>query len=717
VAAAFGQGYWDDLPVPIYISTNAGGNWTQTTSPLGVSWSSVACSADGLKLVATASLAAPPLSAVAASGDDGLIYLSPDAGATWTPATAPTNHWTSVASSADGTRLVAAAAPFWDYATSNYAFQGGIYRSSDGGATWARTTAPNTNWTGVASSAEGTKLVAVSATRCDGGVDSWVGYGQIYSSLDSGATWKRTSAPSANWSCAASSADGTKIVASIGLPFPYGQPMAQGGIYSSSDSGATWILTRAPSNGWGSVACSADGSKFVAGCVSDVYTSNDSGANWTPTRAVSIGGLTAVACSADGYRLVAAGLYRQLCTWPYSGPWRLANAPPYDWESVACSADGTKLVAAPIGTGSDAMTLYSSGDSGATWTQTSAPTNAWWCVASSADGAKLVAVTAPFTNYTLGGYIGDGGVYCSSNAGLTWTRTSAPSNFWRSVVSSIDGTKLVASAGLYSLNHTGDGAIYSSSDSGTTWIRTSPPTNDWHSVAASSDGTKLVAVADGPIYVSADAGVTWTLASAPSNSWSSVASSADGTKLVAAANGWLDGLILTYVYTSGDSGATWEPTSVPTCDWFSVASSADGTVLCALGAAWNSGDIEQKISTNSGVSWAPANLPASGWWGAASAYSSGLVAAGDGQIATLHSPPPAPPIPPSPQLAVNRSGGNLDFSWLVPSTPFVLQQTSDLRLSGWVEVPASPTLNLTNLHYQLTLPPTPGNAFYRLKLQ
>jgi photosystem II stability/assembly factor-like uncharacterized protein len=52
----------------------------------------------------------------------------------------------------------------------------------------------------VASSADGTKLVAVALT------------GYIYTSADSGATWTQTGAQEL-WNSVASSADGTKLVA------------------------------------------------------------------------------------------------------------------------------------------------------------------------------------------------------------------------------------------------------------------------------------------------------------------------------------------------------------------------------------------------------------------------------------------------------------------------------------------------------------------------
>jgi hypothetical protein len=62
-------------------------------------------------------------------------------------------------------------------------------------------------------------------------------------------------------------------------------------------------------------------------------------------------------------------------------------------------------------------------------------------------------------------------------------------------------------------------------------------------------------------------------------------------------------------------------------------------------------------------------------------------------------------------------GDSLDISWIVPSTSFVLQQSSDLTATNWTDVPTPPALNFTNLHYEVTASPSLGNRFYRLKQQ
>jgi hypothetical protein len=81
-----------------------------------------------------------------------------DSGVTWTPRAITPGQWRAAASSADGTKLVAVDYP-----------GGPLVTSTDSGLTW--TTHTTRAWNGVASSVDGSKLVAV----VDGG--------QIYTSV------------------------------------------------------------------------------------------------------------------------------------------------------------------------------------------------------------------------------------------------------------------------------------------------------------------------------------------------------------------------------------------------------------------------------------------------------------------------------------------------------------------------------------------------------
>ena len=391
--------------------------------------------------------------------------------------------------------------------------------------------------------------------------------------------------------------------------------------------------------------------------------------------------------------------------------WTQTGVPDQFVPAVASSADGNKLVAAGLGGGMNGYgTIFTSTNSGATWTSNNLPilVAAWNSVASSADGTKLVAVS------------GYGAIITSTNGGATWMTNSAPNEGWTSVASSADGNKLVAVAGADAYGSIGNiSAICISTNGGATWIQTCAPSNHWVSVASSADGSKLVAAVmvdaalGNPdlIYVSTNSGATWTQISALSNVWTSVASSADGSKLVAACYpAALINQSLTSaggVYNSTNSGATWISNNVPDWGWQAVASSADGSKLVA---GMNTGIIY--TSTNSGATWMTNNAPNAAWNSfATSADGSKLIGAaadmssGSGIFTSQTIP--------TPQLNITPLNDNLVLSWIVPSTNFVLQQSADL--SSWTDVTNPPALNLTNLQDKVVLSSTNGSGFYRLK--
>jgi hypothetical protein len=302
-----------------------------------------------------------------------LILIGPasawgDVAQYWTPHDS-NRSWRSVASSADGNKLVAVES------------FGQIYTSTDSGTNWTARDS-NRNWYSVASSADGSKLVAV------------VQSGQIYTSTDSGTNWTARDS-SRVWNSVASSADGSKLVAVV---YNGGQ------IYTSTDSGTNWTA-RDSNRSWFSVASSADGSKLVAvvGVASSgqIYTSTDSGTNWTARD--SNRNWYSVASSTDGSKLVAVVQSGQIYTSTDSGTNWTARESGRNWYSVASSADGSKLVAVVNG-----GQIYTSTDSGTSWTARES-NRGWTSVASSAGGDKLVAV------------VYSGQIYTSDDAANVWT--------------------------------------------------------------------------------------------------------------------------------------------------------------------------------------------------------------------------------------------------------------------------------------------------------
>ncbi|MGD0349893.1 MAG: hypothetical protein ABSB84_06205 [Verrucomicrobiota bacterium] len=193
--------------------------WTQTSAPNN-NWLSVASSADGSKLVATVG--------------GGFIYTSADSGISWTPTSAPSNTWISAACSADGNILVAAL------------FEGGIYTSTNFGTNWSETSAPSNTWISVASSANGVALIAAALQDLSGNP------GLIYASTNSGITWTATAAPAEPWNSVACSANGERLVAATPrVHYSDGSLVPGSGLlYTSTDSGATWVSNNAPSENW-----------------------------------------------------------------------------------------------------------------------------------------------------------------------------------------------------------------------------------------------------------------------------------------------------------------------------------------------------------------------------------------------------------------------------------------------------------------------------------
>jgi photosystem II stability/assembly factor-like uncharacterized protein len=269
-----------------------------------------------------------------------------------TPAIAADQDWVSVASSADGTNLVAAAAG------------GRLYTSADAGANWVFRDLDRA-WVSVASSADGTNLVAA------------VAGGQLYVSPDAGGTWSSTESDRA-WTAVASSADGTNLVAAV----------AGGRLYTSADAGGTWA-PRDVARSWVSVASSADGQKlFAAVQGGQLFASTNAGVNWMPLLGAAGTNWQAVATSADGKMVVAVenpgAIYASTdggVTWDLK-----ASAPPAaQWRAVASSTNGNALVAVASG-----GRIYTSADAGKSWTARES-TRDWTAVASSADGTHLVA--------------------------------------------------------------------------------------------------------------------------------------------------------------------------------------------------------------------------------------------------------------------------------------------------------------------------------------
>jgi hypothetical protein len=264
----------------IYTSVDSGANWQESSATNG-SWNCISSSADGGQLGAGIS--------------GGLIYISTNSGIIWNPTIAPELEWQAMACSSDGSAIFAGALSYGVGGLTT----GPLLISTNSGASWNSSGLPNGVWNSIACSTNGATIVAVDQDA-------------IYTSTNAGSTWATIDTIPQSWSCVACSADGTRQVAvSIGVGGIDGTGVAifAGGIFISTNSGATWTQTTAPNNYWESVACSADGMKIVASAeefapATTLWISRDEGTTWQSTSFPD--SRSAVASSGDGNRLFAA---------------------------------------------------------------------------------------------------------------------------------------------------------------------------------------------------------------------------------------------------------------------------------------------------------------------------------------------------------------------------------------------------------------------------
>jgi uncharacterized repeat protein (TIGR02543 family) len=301
-----------------------------------------------------------------------------------------------------------------------------------------------------------------------------------------------------NWHGLAMSADGTKLVGA-----KYG-----GGIWTSSDSGTTWInrSTASGNRNWTGVTVSQS-SNVIYGVIpyGGVWRSPDFGVTWEQTSAPTNCNYVGVATSGTTNVSVACG--------------------------NGNNNGGAIYVNTNEGVGNSSTWTTSTGTSGRNFTE----------IKSSFDGTKLFASV---WNDNAGSPYG--GVYMASDGTFSYTNTmSTPltTYFWSSLGVNSDGTKLIATSRGAGTNNAG-GNVYTSADSGATWTESSGSSGanaggthgDWMNAAMSADGSAMMAVGfnSGGVSLSRDGGTTWVRQS-PTGAFLEAAICPSGGKFVAAA--------------------------------------------------------------------------------------------------------------------------------------------------------------------------------------
>ncbi len=179
----------------VYTSSDYGVTWTQQSTPGSRSWLSVSSSADGSKLIVSAT----------GVGFGGVNYTSSNYGSTWSQVTGVSwgeqyySFYTTY--SADGSKI------YLLDANQNNSGLAAVYVSTNAAASWSQLA---TSTTAMYAMVNAQVLLSTSQ---NGQVVAVASPGGIYISIDSGNTWKILNAPSISWRQVALSADGTKLVA------------------------------------------------------------------------------------------------------------------------------------------------------------------------------------------------------------------------------------------------------------------------------------------------------------------------------------------------------------------------------------------------------------------------------------------------------------------------------------------------------------------------
>jgi hypothetical protein len=272
-------------------------SWTSVGSSAPLTWSSIAISADGAYIVGSA------------YGND--LFLCDGDGSSCSGVGVPSQNWTGIAMSPDGTDLAACVQV------------GQIYVSTNGGMNWS-STGPIENWTAVTCAANPGMFFA-----CPNA-------GGVYVTMDSGANWNLTAAGSGQYTDVASASDGMHVAACV----------TAGRVWTTTNPGSAW--TEQMGSGiynWTSI-CSSSNGQYLAACATAGYiaTSSDFGATWYQREAMR--NWNGIACSSDGGTLVACTINDDIyLSRDYGATWEPQSAGSRMWNGVAMSADGGRVAA------------------------------------------------------------------------------------------------------------------------------------------------------------------------------------------------------------------------------------------------------------------------------------------------------------------------------------------------------------------------------------
>ncbi|MCK6556333.1 dockerin type I domain-containing protein [Candidatus Binatia bacterium] len=266
-------------PATLYAATYEGGIFKSTDR--GVTW---AARRNGLPrwygLAPVLAVARTDANLLYAGTQQGL-YRTADGGESWQPVNSglPSNPWiTAVAVDPSNTGIAYAAA----VTCADGPCAGGLYKTTDGGATWAPTALGGNDVIVEGIAIDGTAPSTLYASARDANMDGSYLFNGVYRSVDGGANWELRSPALVQLGRVL--IDPTTPSTLYVTGNTAGEPMR---VFKSSDSGATWnpIDAGLPEDLYAPPDLAidpADAGKLYAATDSGVFRSTDAGVNWTP---------------------------------------------------------------------------------------------------------------------------------------------------------------------------------------------------------------------------------------------------------------------------------------------------------------------------------------------------------------------------------------------------------------------------------------------------
>ena len=244
-----------------------------------------------------------------------------------------------------------------------YVFAGmqgdGIYRSSDHGNTWAKTDVNNALLANALVLAFCVKDNNLFAGAING----------IYKSTDGGATFERTLngfPPNIGVTAYSLTASGGNVVAAVNVSFSPSSGLA--GIFYSPDDGSNWHQATLPIIPTAITAVASDGSSLAyagvfgqSSSVTGLYKSTDAGVTWTQRQALNV---DIERLAANGNNVLAGQLFGAFYSTDFGESWAFSDPPgncPFGCGIFTYTLRGSSIFAG------DAAGMFLSTDSGATW--------------------------------------------------------------------------------------------------------------------------------------------------------------------------------------------------------------------------------------------------------------------------------------------------------------------------------------------------------------